>query len=129
MGFILLMLNYSNTEAKAIVNDSLIKNSDSIYNYLNDSIKINSYIGRSVEELLDEVPFELQKYLYTRTSNPLYISGAYLKYSEKCWIKIEIYEFNYLNQYDIEESWSFDLFKKETISNIKLIYREVVSQP
>ena len=107
----------SNTNINSIVGDS------TCCIYFKNSTNLEVYIGNSVSHFFDSVPFKIIKYGLVPTHNPGWLSGVYIKFSEKCSIKIFVDDFKYVPQYSAQEKWDWELFKKESISRI-VVYCE-----
>lgn len=83
-------------------------------------IDLNSYVNRSVNEFLNEIPLGyLISPIYSE-GNLRYASRLNIYYASNVSFVIRVREFTHMNPYSFDRNWDFNLFKLEKIFRIQL---------
>ena len=86
------------------------------------SIDKNSFIGKPVDSfLMNEIASKYKESVFV-DAKPGMLTCLSLKYSDSVFVEIEVVEYKYMNPFDVNRKWSLDLFKREKISQIKILY-------
>ncbi|HBF18611.1 MAG: hypothetical protein CMI36_00420 [Owenweeksia sp.] len=91
---------------------------DSLARVVNDT----SMIGRTVSEVLESLPYQIEKQLFISESRPYYLAGTIIKFKglNSCWLKIYTTELKYVEKLNLEGNWKFEDFKKEKVTRLEI---------
>jgi hypothetical protein len=84
------------------------------------TVDLKSYIGKTVGDLLKNETIRLYKSYWWSTEPPLKLYALNLTYARGLDVTIVVYPLKYQPRYSETNKFSFELYKKETITNIKL---------
>ena len=78
-----------------------------------------SYYGARVEQLLSAIKVKYRRYAFLHEPPGLLVGCAFLYKGIQ--VKVYVSEFKYIkNRFSLNSNWDIELFKKETISKIRI---------
>ena len=81
------------------------------------ALNLGNFIGQPVDTLLHHLPLSANVTKIIRGDNNAYTARRlWVIYDNWYWVQIVVTNFQYMNPYDISQTWDLSLFKKETIA-------------
>jgi len=93
------------------------------------SIDRKGYIGGKVDSFLSDSLISNYKSFIFLDGKPGLLKSLSLKFSDSIFVIIDVDQFQFMNPFDVKRKWNLEDFKKENISNIKLIYNNQIIAP
>lgn len=122
-----LMLNFNIKKCKESSYDNSSKNieqriqSDSTMLDSLKNIQKKEYIGQEVGLFLNNKVVSKYKQYQFVDRKPGRLTHLLLKYSPTLYVEIAVNKYKYIKPFDENRKWNFELYKKETISEISII--------
>lgn len=103
---------------------SIITNCDTILIEELLNVDFDIFLGKKVQYFLTHDYVRKYKEYIFFDNKPFVLSGVMLVISDNFFIEIFVEKYNYLNQFNTNRKWDFELFKKERVSKIEFILNE-----
>ena len=95
------------------------QNPDSTLNYL-ASLNLNPYKNNPVDSFLTKVPAGYIEMKVLASHNPKIVNVLSILYSNKVYVWVYVYKFQFMNPRSETFTWDMALFKKENVHHIEV---------
>lgn len=94
------------------------QNQDQMNQKTLENIELDTYVGKTVAELLAAMPGEYSEQVYFDSGRPGSLAGSNFKYGDR-WLVVTINNYQFLQRFNKNYDWDFEEFKKETIEGVE----------
>ena len=116
LGFLFFLLCLGLLESCQVPNGNHQSNNQMNQHTLKN-IELDTYIGKTVGELLEAMPGTYSEQVYFDTGRPGILGGSNFKYDDR-WLVVTVNEYQHLKRFNKQYDWDFEAFKKETIAGV-----------